>query len=80
MDLTNLTLTGLVAIGLVNVVSFFVKDLKPEVKFAIAFTGAFLVTFIPQDLSNLFLNNAKIAIEAAFMSSGVYKLFQTVKQ
>lgn len=76
MDITNLTLAGLVAIGIVNVVSFFKPELDNKVKFALAFVAAFIVTFVPAELGNEILNKAKFALEIAFASSGAYKLVQ----
>lgn len=76
MDLTNLTLAGLTAIGVVNVVTFFRADMDSRVKFSIAVVATFFVSFIPADLGSIILNHAKIALEAAFASSGVFKLFQ----
>jgi hypothetical protein len=76
MDIASLTLTGLVAIGTVNIISFFKPNLDSRVKFFLSFIVAFGVTFIPAELGNLLLNNAKIALEAALGGSGVYKLFQ----
>jgi len=74
MDIVNLTLTGLVALGVVNVVGFFKPDLDSRIKFALSFVVAFSITFIPVELSNVILANAKVALEAAFGASGVYKL------
>lgn len=74
MNLNDLTLVGLVALGVVNVISFFKPDMKSEVKFALSFLVAFLVTFVPQDLGSIVLENAKLALTAAFAASGVYKI------
>jgi hypothetical protein len=79
MDIANLTLVGLIAIGTVNVITFFKADLDSRIKFAAAFVVAFIATFIPVDLGTILLNNAKIALEAALAGSGVYKLFQITK-
>lgn len=75
MDIANLTLTGLVALGAVNVIGFFKPDLDSRIKFTASFVVAFLVAFIPVELGSLLLQNAKLALEAAFAASGVYKLF-----
>lgn len=74
MDLTNLTLTALVAIGVVNVVTFFKPNLDSRIKFALSVVAAFSVTFIPPSLGDVILNKLKEAITVAFMASGAYKL------
>ena len=78
MDITNLTLIGLVALGTVNVISFFKSDLDSRIKFALSFVIAFAVTFIPVDIANIILAKAKEALEAALAASGVYKIAQKV--
>ena len=67
---------GLVAVGAVNVVTWFRPDLKPEHKFAISFVAALVVTFIPPELGNILLNKVKIALEASLGVSGMYKISQ----
>lgn len=74
MDLATLTLTGLAAIGVVNVVSFFKPDMDSRVKFVLSAVVAFAVTFIPQELGMVILDKAKEAITVALAASGVYKL------
>ena len=74
MDIQSLTLASLVTIGVVNVVSFFKPNLYSRLKFTTAFITAFIVTFIPMELGNVILEKAKVAIEIAFASSGVFKL------
>jgi hypothetical protein len=76
MDIVNLGLTGLVALGAVNVIGFFKPDLDSRIKFALSFVVAFAVTFIPVNIANLLLENIKIALTAAFGISGIYKLAQ----
>jgi hypothetical protein len=78
MDLATLTLTGLVAIGTVNVISFFKPDLDSKIKFFLSFLVAFAVAFIPLEFGNVILNNAKVALEAALAASGTYKLVQKI--
>ena len=78
MDLTNLTLAGLVALGIVNVVTFFIPNLDTKIKFLVAFLAAFIVTFVPADLGSIILDKAKFALEIAFASSGAYKLSQVI--
>lgn len=75
MDIMQLALPGLVALGVVNVIGFFKPDLDSRIKFAISFVVAFAVLFVPQDLGNLLANNIKEAIAIAFAASGTYKLF-----
>lgn len=75
MDLTSMTLAGLFAIGVVNVITFFRPDLDNKIKFALAFLAAFIALFVPAELGNEVLNKAKLALEVAFASSGTYKLF-----
>lgn len=74
MDFANLTLTGLVAIGVVNAIDLFKPGLDSRIKFASSFLVAFAVAFIPVELGNLIFQNAKLAVEAAFGASAVYKL------
>jgi len=70
----NLTLVGLVALGAVNVISFFKPDMESKLKFGLSFVIAFAVTFVPVELANVVAQNAKLALEAALAASGVYKL------
>lgn len=76
MDLQNITLAGLVAIGVVNVISFFKPGLDSKIKFSASLLAAFAVSFVPQDLGIIILNHAKDAITVAFAASGVYKIAQ----
>lgn len=75
MDFQSLTLAGLVAIGVVNVISFFKADLDSRLKFALSVIAAFAVTFVPISLESVILDHAKTAITVAFAASGTYKLF-----
>jgi len=74
MDLSNITFIGLMVVGVVNVVTFFKKDIKSEYKFAISLFVAFALTFVPESIGNMILDKAKIALEIAFAASGTYKL------
>ncbi len=74
MDFANLTLTGLVALGVVNVVTMFKPDLDSRLKFGASFLVAFGIAFVPVEIGNVILANAKIALTAAFGASGLYKL------
>lgn len=78
MDLQSLTFAGLVAVGVVNVLTFFRPSLDNKVKFAVSVAAAFAVSFIPAELGNEILNRAVAAIEIAFMASGGYKIAQKV--
>lgn len=74
LDIASLTLTGLAAIGVVNVVTFFKKDLDSKVLFTLSVLAAFAVTFIPVELGNIILEKAKEALLVAFAASGTYKI------
>jgi hypothetical protein len=74
MDLQNITLSGLVAIGVVNVVTFFKPGLDSRIKFTASLVAAFGVSFIPTDLGIVILNHLKDALTVAFAASGVYKI------
>jgi hypothetical protein len=78
MDISSLTLAGLVAIGAVNAISFFKADLDSKIKFAISFVVAFAVLFVPVELGSMLLQKAKEALEIALAASGTYKLAQKV--
>jgi len=75
MDIMSLALPGLVALGAVNVLTFFKPDMDSRIKFTVSFLVAFAVLFIPADLGNVVANNIKEAIAVAFAASGTYKLF-----
>jgi len=75
MDVLSLALPGLVALGVVNVISFFKPDLDSKIKFAISFVVAFAVLFVPADLGFMLADKIKEALTIAFAASGVYKLF-----
>ncbi len=75
MDLQSLTLAGLGALGVVNVVTFFKKDLSSEIKFALSAVSAFaIIALVPADLGNIILEYAKQALMIAFAMSGGYKI------
>lgn len=75
MDIFQMGLVGLVALGAVNVVTFFKPDMDSRLKFAISVVVAFVVAFIPNDIGNILLDKMRLALEAAFAASGTYKLF-----
>ena len=74
MDLTNVTLVGLAAIGTVNVISFFKPGMDSKVKWFLSFLVALGISFIPADLGNILLTHIKDAIYAATVGSGLYKI------
>ena len=74
MDIETITLTGLVAIGVVNVVTFFKPDIDSRIKFSLSLLGAFAVGFIPADIGSVILTHLKDAIIVAFSASGAYKI------
>ena len=74
MEFGSLTLAGLIAIGTVNVISFFKTDLDSKIKFAISFVVAFAVLFVPFEVGNVILQKIKDALEIALAASGTYKL------
>lgn len=75
MDLTGVTLAGLAAVGVVNVITFFKPDLSSQIKFALSFVSAFLIiSLVPADLGNIILEYAKQALVIAFAMSGTYKI------
>ena len=76
MDLQTITLSGLVAIGVVNVISFFKPGIDSKIKFAASLAAAFAVTFIPVEVGNTILQHLKDAITVAFAASGAYKIAQ----
>lgn len=74
MDIQTTSLAGLVAIGVVNVITMFKSDLDSRIKFGISLVVAFAVLFVPQELGNMILEKLRLAIEVAFAASGLYKL------
>lgn len=74
MDLTNMTLVSLAAIGTVNVISFFKPAMDSKLKWTLSFLAALAISFIPADLGNIILTHIKDAIYAAMVGSGTYKL------
>lgn len=74
MDFTGTTFIGLMTLGAVNVITFFLKDLKSEYKFALSVGIAFALTFVPETIGNIILEKAKLALEIGLAASGGYKL------
>lgn len=79
MDLQSLTLAGLAAVGVVNVLTFFKPNLSSQVKFALSAVAAFaVIALVPVGLGNVFLNYAKEALAIALAMSGTYKIASKV--
>lgn len=75
MDFTGVTLAGLAAVGVVNVVTFFYPDITSKVKFALSAFAAFaVIALVPADLGNIIFEYAKEALIIAFAMSGGYKI------
>lgn len=74
MDISSLTFAGLVAIGVVNVITIFKEDIDSRIKFILSLLAAFAVTFIPVETQAILYNKLIQAIEVAFAASGGYKL------
>ena len=74
VDVLQLGFVGLMAMGTVNVLSFFVTDLTSAQKFAISAVAAFIFAFVPADLANELANQIKDALAIALAGSGGYKL------
>jgi hypothetical protein len=78
MDIFSLALPGLVALGFINVLTFFKPDMDSKVKFAGSAVVAFIVLFVPPVFSNMLADNIKNALAVAFAVSGTYKLAQKI--
>ena len=78
MDITSLALPGLVALGVVNVLTFWKPDLDSKIKFAASFVVALAVLFIPADLGMVWADKIKEALTISLAASGVYKLSQKI--
>lgn len=78
MDLTNVTLAGLIAIGVVNVLTMWKPQMDSKVKFGASLAVALIVSFIPPELGSELLDHLKTALEVAFAASGAYKVAQKV--
>lgn len=76
IDLQSFTLAGLVALGVVNVITMWKPTVDSKFKFISSLLVAFAITFVPLELGNVILDHLKTAIEIAFASSGFYKLAQ----
>jgi hypothetical protein len=75
MDFQNLTLAGLAAVGVVNVITFFRPALAPQVKFFLSAVAAFLIILlVPLDMGQRIAEQIKEALVIAFAASGTYTL------
>jgi hypothetical protein len=68
--------TGLMTIGLVNIVGFFVPGLTSTSKLVIAFVAAFGLSFVPADVGNMLLDKIIKSLEVVAATSGFYRLTQ----
>lgn len=76
IDLQSFTLAGLVALGVVNVLTMWKPEIDSKFKFIASLIVAFAITFVPLELGNVLLDHIKTAIEVAFAASGAYKIAQ----
>lgn len=76
MDLGTIGLVGVMAIGAVNIVSFFKPNMDSRIKVAISFVVALLTSLIPADIQSVVLEKISIAVAATLASSGGYKIAQ----
>lgn len=78
IDVANLTFAGIVTIGAVNVITFFVPNLNSQVKWVVSLLVAFGLTFVPATWGTMLSNHIKEALEIAFLASGGYKIAQKI--
>lgn len=76
MDYLSMGFIAVMAIGVVNVISFFVPTLDSRIKIAISFVVAFGLTFVPVELQNVILEKIRVALTATAFGTGAYKLTQ----
>lgn len=76
MDLANLTFTGLLVVGAVNVYTHFKPAASSLEKWAVAFVVALVAGYVPAQLANELAQRCKDAVEVVLASSGGYKLVQ----
>lgn len=73
MEILNFGLQGIIAYGVVGLVSLLLKkkdiELDPDIKLYLLVGIAFLVGFIPADLGNVIFNHIKEAVGIAFAIS-----------
>lgn len=78
MDLAQIPFIGLMTIGFVNGLTFFVPDMDSKTKFAASIVAAFVLSFIPAEIANILLEKVKLALQAALLASGGYKISQVI--
>lgn len=76
MDYLSMGFIAIMAVGVVNIISFIAPNMDSKIKISIAFVVAFGLTFIPVDVQNVILEKIRIALSATTFGSGVYKLTQ----
>jgi len=74
MDIETLSLAGLIAYGLVNVISWKFPNLDKGIKFGILFLVALGALFVPADLGSVIADKAKEAIAIALLMTGAGKI------
>lgn len=78
MDYSELTLAGLITVGMVNVISIYKPNIDSKTKFILSVITAFVISFIPESIGLVILDKAKTALEVALFASGTYKIAQKV--
>lgn len=74
MDVANLTLTGLLVVGVVNIFSYYRPTASSTEKWVVAFVVALGAGYIPVQMANEIAQRIKEAIEIVLVSSGGYKI------
>ena len=78
MDIQNLAFSGLVAYGLVNVLTWKFPTLDKGIKLTILIVVAFAISFVPVDLGNMLADKIKEAVSIALLMTGVGKIASKV--
>lgn len=73
IDFQSATFTVFFAIGVVNVVTLWKKELTSQQKWFISVAAALVASFVPVQLGNEILNRVRDAVAVAFIASGGYK-------
>lgn len=76
MDLANLTFTGLLVVGAVNVCNYFRPNMSALEKWVVGFIVAIVAGFVPPQMANEIAQRIKDAVEVVLASSGGYKIAQ----
>lgn len=74
MDIANLTFTGLLVIGTVNVYTYFRPKANSSEKWVLAFIVALAAGYVPVHMANEIAQRIKEAVEIVLASSGGYKV------